>query len=57
MRAEHGASVSAIVTCGDLPDLRSLTMPLIEELDIEVETLDTLDGISVEGAAAGDVDR
>ena len=46
--------VNAIVTCGDLPDLRSLTMPLIEELDIEVETLDTLDGIGVEGAAAGD---
>ena len=54
VRAEHGASVSAIVTCGDLPDLRSLTMPLIEELDIEVETLDTLDGVSVEGVAAGE---
>ena len=54
VRAEHGARVNAIVTCGDLPDLRSLTMPLIEELDIEVETLDTLDGIGVEGAAAGD---
>ena len=52
--AEHGTRVNAIVTCGDLPDLRSLTMPLIEELDIEVETLDTLDGIVVEGAAAGD---
>jgi hypothetical protein len=52
--AEHGRRVNAIVTCGDLPDLRSLTMPLIEELDIEVETLDTLDGIVVEGAATGD---
>ena len=52
--AEHGTRVNAIVTCGDLPDLRSLTMPLIEELDIEVETLDTLDGLAVEGAAAGD---
>ena len=52
--AEHGRRVNAIVTCGDLPDLRSLTMPLIEELDIEVETLDTLDGIVVEGAAARD---
>ena len=51
--AEHGTRVNAIVTCGDLPDLRSLTMPLIEELDIEVETLDTLDGIVVESAAAG----
>ena len=54
VRAEHGVRVNAVVTCGDLPDLRSLTMPLIEELDIEVETLDTLDGIAVEGAAAGD---
>jgi hypothetical protein len=53
--AEHGASVKAIVTCGDLPDLRSLTMPLIEELDIEVETLDTMEGIEVERAAGRDV--
>jgi len=51
VRAEHGATVTAIITCGDLPDLRSLTMPLIEELDMEVETLDTLDGISLEGPA------
>ena len=43
--AEHGAAPGGIVTCGDLPELRSLTMPLIEELDIEVETLDTLDGL------------
>jgi hypothetical protein len=53
VRQEHGAPVTAIVTCGDLPDLRSLTMPLIEELDMEVETLDTLDGISLEGSVAG----
>jgi hypothetical protein len=53
--AEHGTRVNAVVTCGDLPDLRSLTMPLIEELDIEVETLDTLDGIVVEGAASGEM--
>ena len=42
-----GTPVSAIVTCGNLPDLRSLTMPLIEELDLEVETLDSLDGLVV----------
>lgn len=48
-RAEHGTFVNAVITCGDLPDLRSLTMPLIEELDIEVETLDTLDGLRVDG--------
>ena len=41
----HGGKVETVVTCGDLPDLRSLTMPLIEEMDIEVETLDTPDGL------------
>ena len=45
VRASHGASVDAVVTCGDLPELRSLTMPLIEELDLEVETLDSADGL------------
>jgi hypothetical protein len=39
------ATVSLIVACGDLPELRSLTLPLIEELDIEVETLDSTDGL------------
>ena len=46
--AKHkGAVADGIVTCGNLPDLRSLTMPLIEELDIEVETLDSLEGLQV----------
>jgi hypothetical protein len=54
-RAEHGTFVNAVITCGDLPDLRSLTMPLIEELDIEVETLDTLDGLRVDGNALRDI--
>jgi hypothetical protein len=43
----HGARVQRLVTCGDLPDLRSLTMPFIEELDVEAETLDSLEGIDV----------
>jgi hypothetical protein len=42
---QKGAVVEGIVTCGNLPDLRALTMPLIEELDIEVETLDSLEGL------------
>ena len=37
--------VSQIVLCGDMPEIRSLTAPLIEQLNVEVETLDTLDGI------------
>jgi hypothetical protein len=45
VREVHGVSVGLVVTCGDLPDLRSLTMPLIEELDIEVETLDSTEGL------------
>ena len=44
---EIGHPVRAVVTCGNLPDLRSLTMPLIEELDVEVETLDSLDGLQI----------
>ena len=45
VRANHGKRVDTVVTCGDLPDLRSLTMPLIEELDLEVETLDSPEGL------------
>ena len=51
-RARHGVAVECAMTCGDLPDLRSLTMPLIEELDLEVETLDSLDGLDVTASAA-----
>lgn len=48
---ERGGRVDAVITCGTLPDLRSLTMPLIEELDVEVETLDLLDGLHVQEGA------
>ena len=34
-------TVTSVVACGNLPDLRSLAMLLIEEMDIEVETLDS----------------
>ena len=44
---EKGAPIDAIVTCGNLPEIRSLTMPLIEELDVEVESLDSLEGLIV----------
>jgi hypothetical protein len=53
-RSTHGAVVEAAVMCGDLPDLRSLTMPLIEELDLEVETLDSTDGLVACGHALSD---
>ena len=54
VRAAHGLKVETVVTCGDLPDLRSLTMPLIEELDLEVETLDSADGLLPRGVAGQD---
>ena len=41
----HGLGVETAVTCGNIPDLRSLTMPLIEEMDLEVEILDSLEGL------------
>ncbi|HZB24646.1 MAG TPA: hypothetical protein VE379_00850 [Vicinamibacterales bacterium] len=51
VKQKHGVAVESVITCGDLPDLRSLTMPLIDELDLEVETLDTLDGLNIAAAA------
>jgi hypothetical protein len=47
----HGEPVGTVITCGDLPELRSLTMPLIEELDLEVETLDSAEGLKAVGKA------
>ena len=37
--------VTQLLLCGDMPEIRSLTAPLIDRLNLEVETLDTLDGI------------
>ncbi len=51
VRLEHDETIATVVTCGDLPELRSLTMPLIEELDLEVETLDSTDGLEAVGKA------
>jgi hypothetical protein len=41
VRPVHGARVTSAVACGNLHALRSLTMLLIEEMDIEVEALDS----------------
>jgi hypothetical protein len=43
VRPVYGARVSSVLVSGTLPNLRSLAMLLIEELDIEVETLDSTD--------------
>ena len=42
VRRVTGLSVDRVQVCGDLPNLRTVAMPLIEELDIEVDTLDWL---------------
>jgi hypothetical protein len=43
VRPVYGACVSSVLVSGTVPSLRSLSMLLIEELDIEVETLDSVD--------------
>jgi hypothetical protein len=46
--ADAGAShksMTQVSICGDLPNLRTMTIPLMERLDVEVETLDSLFGI------------
>jgi hypothetical protein len=45
VRASDGTTVDTAITCGNLPGLRSLTMPIIRETDIEVETLDSAAGL------------
>ena len=51
VRDAHGTSVDLVIACGNLPELRSLTLPLIEELSVEVETLDSTDGLLATRAA------
>jgi len=41
VRPVYGAHVSSVLVSGTLPNLRSISMLLIEALDIEVETLDS----------------
>jgi Tfp pilus assembly protein PilN len=48
--------VSQVLLCGEMPEIRSLTAPLIELLNIEVETLDTLDGIDTSNLPEGFAD-
>ncbi len=53
VRPVHGATVTSAITCGNLHDLRSLTMALIEELDLEVEALDSAELPGLGGEAQG----
>jgi hypothetical protein len=45
----YGTSIDVAITSGNVPDLRSLTMPLIDALDIEFETLDSPSGLKASG--------
>jgi hypothetical protein len=47
----HGVQVTSVLACGNLPNLRSLSMLLIEEMDIEVETLDSTDLLDSQSGA------
>ncbi|PYR29098.1 MAG: hypothetical protein DMF92_12580, partial [Acidobacteria bacterium] len=38
----RGGAEAQVCICGSLPELRSMTVPLMERLDLEVETLDSL---------------
>jgi hypothetical protein len=49
--------VSQVLLCGDMPEIRSLTAPLIERLNIEVETLDTLEGFDAASLPEGFAER
>jgi len=55
VREQQQLAVATAVACGNIPDLRSFTMPLIEQLDIEFETLDSLEGFQVPGEMAGSI--
>ena len=52
---QHGTGIGRAVACGNVPDLRSLTMPLIDEMDIEFETLDSSEGYKASGSVAAAV--
>lgn len=47
-RERYAVGVERVILCGSAPALRGLAAPIIEELDIEVETLDGAGGIAFE---------
>ena len=51
VRRAHAARVERLVLCGPAPALRTLAAPLIEELDVEVETLDGPGAVTADGEA------
>ncbi len=47
LRQTHKVEVTRIFLCGDLPDIRALTGPLMDALSVDVETLDVADGVDL----------
>jgi len=47
IKQNRQVDVSHIMICGDMPNLRTLTGPLMYELNVEIETLDGLEGLDV----------
>jgi hypothetical protein len=47
VRASDRATVDTAIACGNLPGLRSLTMPIIRDTDVELETLDSAAGLEL----------
>jgi hypothetical protein len=54
---QYGVGIVRAIACGNVTDLRSLTMPLIDELDLEFETLDSPDGFEASGPVAAAVSQ
>jgi hypothetical protein len=54
VRPVNGVTVTSVLVSGNLPDLRSLVMLLIEEMDFEVETLDSAELLEAGASAFGD---
>jgi hypothetical protein len=55
VRPVYGVNIASVLVCGNLPDLRSLSMLLIEEMDIEIETLDSVDLLESPDVAPADI--
>lgn len=47
VKQRHQADVTQVLICGDVPDLRALTGPLMHDLNVEVEILDSPDGLDL----------
>ncbi len=41
-----------VLVCGDMPELRTLTAPLMHELNMDVETIDSIDGLDLSRLAS-----